>query len=74
MKSLKDNEICHVDTKTAMMRWTKQRSSMLRMAFVISMCGDAKALNAVGKEYGFDRGEMHDFGEAEKHLEVEAFK
>ena len=30
--------------------------------------------NAVGKEYGFDRGEMHDFGEAEKHLEVEAFK
>lgn len=30
--------------------------------------------NAVGKEYGFDRGEKHDFGEAEKHLEVEAFK
>jgi hypothetical protein len=30
--------------------------------------------NAVGKEYDFDRGEMHDFGEAEKHLEVEAFK
>jgi hypothetical protein len=30
--------------------------------------------NAVGKEYGFDRGEMHDFGEAEKHLEVKAFK
>jgi hypothetical protein len=30
--------------------------------------------NAVGKEYGFDRGEMHDFGEAEKHLEVETFK
>lgn len=30
--------------------------------------------NAIGKEYGFDRGEMHDFGEAEKHLEVEAFK
>ncbi|BCN28992.1 plasmid recombination protein [Anaeromicropila herbilytica] len=30
--------------------------------------------NAVGKEYGFDRGEMHDFGEAEKHLDVEAFK
>jgi hypothetical protein len=30
--------------------------------------------NAVGKEYGFDRGEMHDFGEAEKHLEVEVFK
>ena len=29
---------------------------------------------AVGKEYGFDRGEMHDFGEAEKHLEVEVFK
>lgn len=28
----------------------------------------------VGKEYGFDRGDMHDFGEAEKHLEVEAFK
>ena len=30
--------------------------------------------NAIGKEYGFDRGEMHDFGEAEKHLEVKAFK
>lgn len=30
--------------------------------------------NAVGKEYGFDRGEKHDFGEAAKHLEVEAFK
>lgn len=30
--------------------------------------------NAVGKEYGFDRGEMHDLGEGEKHLEVEAFK
>lgn len=30
--------------------------------------------NAVGKEYGFDRGEKHDFGEARKHLEVEAFK
>ncbi|SHJ75732.1 hypothetical protein SAMN02745136_00749 [Anaerocolumna jejuensis DSM 15929] len=30
--------------------------------------------NAVGKEYGFNRGEMHDFGEAEKHLEAEAFK
>lgn len=30
--------------------------------------------NKVGKEYGFDRGEMHDYGEAEKHLEVEAFK
>lgn len=30
--------------------------------------------NAVGKEYGFDRGELHDYGEAEKHLEVEAFK
>lgn len=30
--------------------------------------------NAVGKQYGFDRGEMHDFGEAEKHLEVEVFK
>ncbi|BCJ95838.1 hypothetical protein acsn021_34070 [Anaerocolumna cellulosilytica] len=30
--------------------------------------------NAVGKEYGFDRGEMHNYGEAEKHLEVEAFK
>ena len=29
---------------------------------------------AVGKEYGFDRGKKHDFGEAEKHLEVEAFK
>jgi hypothetical protein len=28
----------------------------------------------VGKEYGFDRGERHDFGEGEKHLEVEAFK
>lgn len=30
--------------------------------------------NTVGKEYGFDRGELHDYGEAEKHLEVEAFK
>ncbi len=30
--------------------------------------------NAVGKDYGFDRGEMRDFGEAEKHLEVGAFK
>lgn len=30
--------------------------------------------NAVGKEYGFDRGEKHDFYEAEKHLEVQAFK
>ena len=30
--------------------------------------------NTVRKEYGFDRGEMHDFGEAEKHLEVEAYK
>ncbi|SHO51571.1 plasmid recombination protein [Anaerocolumna xylanovorans] len=30
--------------------------------------------NAVGKKYGFDRGEMHDFGEAQKHLEVEEFK
>ncbi len=30
--------------------------------------------NSVAKEYGFDRGEMHDFGEAKKHLEVEAFK
>lgn len=30
--------------------------------------------NAVGKEYGFNRGEMHDFGEAKKHLEVEKFK
>jgi hypothetical protein len=30
--------------------------------------------NSVAKEYGFDRGEMHEFGEAEKHLEVEAFK
>lgn len=29
---------------------------------------------AVGKEYGFDRGEMYDFGKAEKHLEVETFK
>ena len=28
----------------------------------------------VGKEYGFDRGEKHDFGEAKKHLEVKAFK
>lgn len=28
----------------------------------------------VGKEYGFDRGEKHDFGEAQKHLDVEAFK
>jgi hypothetical protein len=30
--------------------------------------------NSVGKEYGFDRGEMHDFDESKKHLEVEAFK
>ena len=30
--------------------------------------------NTVGKEYGFDRGEKHDFCEAEKHLEVQAFK
>ncbi|MDF2803842.1 MAG: mobilization protein [Anaerocolumna sp.] len=30
--------------------------------------------NSVGKEYGFDRGETHDFGEATKHLEVESFK
>jgi len=30
--------------------------------------------NSVGKEYGFDRGETLDFGEATKHLEVEAFK
>ncbi len=28
----------------------------------------------VGKEYGFDRGEKHDFGEAKKHLEVKAYK
>lgn len=28
----------------------------------------------VGKEYGFDRGETHDYCEAEKHLEVKAFK
>lgn len=28
----------------------------------------------VGKEYGFDRGEMHNYGEAQKHLEVEAYK
>lgn len=28
----------------------------------------------VGKEYGFDRGEKHDFGEGKKHLDVEAFK
>lgn len=28
----------------------------------------------VSKEYGFVRGEIHEFGEAEKHLEVEAFK
>lgn len=28
----------------------------------------------VGKEYGFDRGDMHDYGESEKHLEVQAFK
>lgn len=30
--------------------------------------------NEVGKKYGFDRGEMQDYGEAEKHLEIEAFK
>lgn len=30
--------------------------------------------NTVGKEYGFDRGEKHDFCEAKKHLEVQAFK
>ncbi|MBH1940024.1 plasmid recombination protein [Mobilitalea sibirica] len=30
--------------------------------------------DTVGKEYGFDRGEKHDFGEAQKHLDVEAFK
>ena len=30
--------------------------------------------NAVGKKYGFDHGEKHDFGEAQKHLNVEAFK
>ncbi len=30
--------------------------------------------NEVGKKYGFDRGEMKDYGEAEKHLEVESFK
>ena len=30
--------------------------------------------NTVGKEYGFDRGVKHDFGEAEKHLEIGAFK
>lgn len=30
--------------------------------------------NTVGKEYGFDRGVKHDFGEAKKHLEIEAFK
>lgn len=30
--------------------------------------------DAVGKEYGFDRGEKHDYGEARKHLEPEAFK
>jgi len=30
--------------------------------------------NAVGKEYGFDRGEVLDYGEATKHLEVEEFK
>lgn len=30
--------------------------------------------DSVRKEYGFDRGEKHDFGEAQKHLDVEAFK
>lgn len=30
--------------------------------------------DAVGKEYGFDRGELHDYDEVQKHLEVEAFK
>jgi hypothetical protein len=30
--------------------------------------------NTVSKEYGFDRGEKHDFGESQKHMEVEAFK
>lgn len=30
--------------------------------------------DAVGKEYGFDRGEKHDYSEARKHLEPEAFK
>lgn len=30
--------------------------------------------NTIGKEYGFDRGEIHDFGEAKKHLKVEEFK
>ncbi len=28
----------------------------------------------IGKEYGFDRGEIHDLGEAKKHLSVEAYK
>lgn len=28
----------------------------------------------VGKEYGFDRGQTHDYCEAEKHLEVNAYK
>lgn len=27
-----------------------------------------------GKEYGFDRGKVHDIGEAKKHLSVEEFK
>lgn len=30
--------------------------------------------NTVGKEYGFERGEIQDFGEAKKHLKVEEFK
>ena len=30
--------------------------------------------NSVGKEYGFDRGEIHDSDEAEKHLSVKAYK
>ncbi|MFV0343139.1 MAG: hypothetical protein ACK5JH_09680 [Anaerocolumna sp.] len=30
--------------------------------------------DTVEKEYGFDRGEKHDFSEAEKHLVVKAYK
>ncbi len=30
--------------------------------------------DSIGKEYGFDRGEIHDLGEAKKHLSVEAYK
>lgn len=30
--------------------------------------------DSIGKEYGFDLGEIHDLGDAKRHLSVEAYK